>query len=271
MANEVTRPLDQILKAKYDTLSKPEKEIYDAYQVARMRQDQDDTSHVARPQKVEIAHSAQLFKLPGGHAASSIDVVVMGSVITRGYYRDREANSPMYCSSIGGKTGNPTEHGYTLRPEIDRDKTVFCRQCPFDANEFGSDGGGKKCKEMRKLLIFHPSNLKPLLLSIPPTSINAFDRYYDQVDAGGNVVSAMWTTIALETSKKGQQTWSKFSFKAGDALPAEQFMACMKLREAYQESIRVVDAGDYYQPAEEASPSNFEPLPGEVTDDGLPF
>ena len=247
---ELMRAMDQILKADKKDLNKNELVVREALEIEQMRQATDDSAHVAKPQKIEVAHSAQLFKLPDGSSGGSIEVVILGAIITRANYVSREADSGVYCQSIGGRVGNPGEAGYAkLADEMPnlRDMIVLCAKCPFGANSFGTDGAGKKCKEMRKLLVFHKSNNKPLLLSVPPTSLQNFDQYYDSVDSAGKVMASIWTKITLKERRKGQQISSTFTFEAGPMLPSDQFLAGVKLREQYQDAIRSVDAGDYYQ------------------------
>ncbi len=247
---ELMRAMEQILALPKKDLTKPELEFREAYELEQMRQEGDDTAHVGQPQKIEVAHSAQLFKLPDGSSGGLIDVVILGSIVTRANYVSREPEAGVLCQSIGGKYGKPSNEGYALLandiPDLNR-MQVLCVQCPFGANDFGTDGAGKKCKEMRKLLVFHKGSKKPLLLNIPPTSIRAFDSYYDSVDGSGKLLMAMMTRIKLVERKKGQQVSSNFVFEAGPSIPPDQFVAAKKLRDMYQDSIRSVDVGDYYQ------------------------
>lgn len=266
---ELMRAMDQILKLPRKDLSPQELEIRDAFEREQMRQESDETSHVGQPARIEVAHSAQLFKLPDGSSGGSIEVVILGSVVARANYMNKEKDSPALCQSLGGKYGKPTEAGYQAlfedMPDL-KNMQVLCAKCPFGANTFGSDGAGKKCKEMRKLLVFHAKNKKPLLLSVPPTSIRNFDAYYDQVDGAGKVMAGMVTKITLKESGKGSNKYSNFTFEAGSMIPADQFMAAIKLRDLYQDSIRSVDAGDYYQ----AATASMEDTTVENEDD-LPF
>ncbi len=266
---ELMRALDQILKLPRKDLTPQEAEIRDAFEHEQMRQETDETSHVGQPAKIEVAHSAQLFKLPDGSSGASIEVVILGSVITRANYKNREKDSPALCQSIGGKYGKPTEDGYQLlfeeMPDL-KNMQVLCAKCPFGANAFGTDGKGKKCKEMRKLLVFHSKMKKPMLLSIPPTSIRNFDTYYDGLDNAGKVLAGMVTKITLKESGNGSNKFSNFNFEAGSMIPADQFMAAIKLREMFKDSIRSVDASDYYQTAASTMEDTIE-----TNEDDLPF
>ena len=78
------------------------------------------------------------------------------------YWRDKfEGGSEQPdCSSYDGKVGVLRETG----------ELCNCANCP--KNQFGSDGSGKACKNTHRVYILREDNPVPLILSLPPTSLN---------------------------------------------------------------------------------------------------
>lgn len=80
---------------------------------------------------------------------------------------DSTGNTPPVCSSMDGVTGIDVLCG----------ECFSCRTCP--RNVFGSakNGRGKACKNMHRLYIITEGSPIPLMLSLPPTSLKAFQNY----------------------------------------------------------------------------------------------
>ena len=77
------------------------------------------------------------------------------------------ASAPPVCSSRDGVTGIDTICG----------ECFSCKTCP--KNVFGSAANrrGKACKNMHRLYIMTEGSPIPLMLSLPPTSLKAFQNY----------------------------------------------------------------------------------------------
>jgi hypothetical protein len=256
-SNLPAKTIEQILKTDDAKLSKQEQELKKQLMQERAIQESPET-HRPKPLRIEVAHQSQLFKMPDGKSSETIKVVIISSIITRGYWKGKNEDSKLLCQSIGGSVGNPTEDGAKL---ISSSEGVLCSACPFGANEFGSaDGGaGKACKEMRKLLVFHPDYKGGLLLTIPPSSISAYDNYYTSITTSGKILSAMWTKIKLEKKTKGSMTWSKFNFEQGDLIYVEDFTDAMNVKKTFAEALGIVEDEDY--PTKPAPKKDDEDLP----------
>lgn len=112
------------------------------------------------------------------------------NVLFDGKY-DGEKKIPI-CSSIGGKVGVVLATG-EQRP---------CNSC--DYNEYGSaeDGRGKACKNSHNVYLLRESELYPLLLTLPPTSLKPFNAYMTKRVVGkGLLSSAVLTKITLKKEK----------------------------------------------------------------------
>lgn len=114
------------------------------------------------------------------------------------------------CSSMDAKTGVGDPGG-------------DCRRCPF--NQWGSaiDGRGKACKNMHRVYILLEGEFIPLLLTLPPTSIQALGNYLAKRVLGkGKKSYEVVTKIGLEkaTNANGIE-YSRAVFSCAGALSQE--------------------------------------------------
>ena len=133
-------------------------------------------------------------------------------------------NTPPSCSSMDGKIGTEPETG----------EMHNCQNCPY--NEFGSDGEGKKCKNMHRLYILQEGSPLPFILTLPPTSIKNWKDYLGKrIVIKGHRPHHVITKITLkkETNKQGI-AYSSAQFAIGgkinDSMKAEL--------DRYKESIK---------------------------------
>ena len=115
------------------------------------------------------------------------------------------------CASMDG------EEGMTQEGEIFK-----CADCPY--NQFGSakggDGKGKACKNMRRLYILREGDVLPLVLSLPPSALAAYDKYRTRLTMGGKQSLAVMTKFTLTKAKNAQGTaYSVPQFEAVSVLP----------------------------------------------------
>lgn len=143
------------------------------------------------------------FELPGedeDNPVSSQEIV--GIIVydhpVNAYWRDKYAggNEAPDCSSSDGKEGIERETGCINE----------CSACPW--NQFGSDGAGKACKNMRRLYIVQEGEVMPLLLTLPPTSLRYFKDYkWNKIFAKAKRIDRrtfdVVTRITLKKEKSG--------------------------------------------------------------------
>lgn len=125
-----------------------------------------------------------------------------------------EDNSPPVCSSLDGKMGIDTSCG----------ECFSCKSCA--RNVFGSaaNGRGKACKNMHRLYIMTEEMPIPLLLSLPPTSLQVFQAYRLYALAAKHLKPHEVVTefsLSVQTSKGGQK-YSVVKFKMLGKLDPEQ-------------------------------------------------
>ena len=114
-----------------------------------------------------------VFELPGEEDGEPENLKEFTGVILYhhplfAYYRDKYAggNEPPDCGSFDGITGEGDPGG-------------ACAKCRY--NQFGTgEGGGKACKNRRRIYILREGEVFPLLLSLPTGSLKEFTRYTAQ-------------------------------------------------------------------------------------------
>jgi hypothetical protein len=184
-------------------------------------------SFVPIPPKLKIVSAAAVFQDDNsGNTMSSIQCIILASLITRGYWV--EGDKTPICTSLGGRTGVSRETSVIAGGE--------CAQCKF--NQFGSDPkgrGGKACKEMRRLLIMPKEWSMPALLSLPPTSIRVFDKYASSLLALRSAYFATETLITLEKMHTADgMDYSVVKFSASNPLTRDQLDDVSDFRDQYK-------------------------------------
>jgi len=97
---------------------------------------------------------------------------------------DSETQDPM------GRTASPTHPGL-----------YSCDDCPF--SKWGSDkkGRGQACKAMRVMFILMPGSFIPVMVTIPPSSLKAVQKFLLTLSGKGIPYWRAVTTLGLEKSK----------------------------------------------------------------------
>ena len=128
-----------------------------------------------------------------------------------GYYEENYTggNNPPNCSSYDGVhgTGNPGGE---------------CRVCPF--NQYGSgQNQGKACKNRRWIYILRENEILPVMLSIPPASLGAFNQYMKRLLCKRLKYSQVVTKLSLsKATNKGGVPYSQLVLKMERLLTAEE-------------------------------------------------
>lgn len=171
------------------------------------------------------------------------------------------------CSSVDGLTGVRAESG----------ECVECASCPY--NEFGSardgEGRGKACKNMRRLYVMRRGDIFPMVLTLPPSALSAYDNYRTKVMLGRKKLSGVMTRITLKSaSNKDGVSYSTPIFEAVGVLSGAEAEAVKSYADALNTSAQRVGvtADDAPGTVEAqgtvtASASTYQ----EVTPDDLPF
>ena len=188
---------------------------------------------------------------------------------------DGNTNKIPDCSSMDGKSGLMRETG-----EI-RD----CATCPF--NQFGSEGAGKACKNMRRLYILRDGKPDVYLLTVPPTSLKDINKALKALMGKTKTpYTRQIVTFKLSIAEsKDKIKYSRVSLERKALLPDKLFPVTQKLRSELKKSYEsvAITSGDYVAAAQEtqnneaqesqqqaAGADEFMNVP-EETDEALPF
>jgi len=159
---------------------------------------------IAAPTGDRIRFNAnRAFITPDGMEGETLEVVVVDFVSTNLFYDstyDRDNPQPPGCFAIG-----PEPSLLVPSPQSPNKQADTCSSCPN--NQFGSapNGKGKACKNTR-LLALMPAEWAdgepPIwIMSVPPTSMKAFDSYVHSLAAKHKTVPiGVVTEISLDPS-----------------------------------------------------------------------
>ena len=139
-----------------------------------------------------------------------------------------------------------------------------CETCEY--NQWGSDekgGGGKQCKNMRRLYILADGCNIPLVMSVPPTSTSNWENYRSTLAVDRKVPSDVVTEFTLSQEKSGGgEPYSMVHFKAVGALNEATREAVKQL--SPKKDLAITD-DDYYtgEATEDAASSANSEVLGE--------
>lgn len=108
----------------------------------------------------------------GPQSEKSLKGIVLATRDGRLYWR----------GEFGGGSGQPPDCisddatvGRGIRWEKDTQGIHSCDECRL--SKFGSDGRGQACKQIKLVLMLTPSSMVPMILSLPPTSLQLMRQY----------------------------------------------------------------------------------------------
>lgn len=185
------------------------------------------------------------------------------------------------CSSTDGHYGVPREgfrHAGLNGGTGDGVATVECRTCPY--NQWGTGDmfkpqGNKKGKAVtnqRKVYILLDGNQVPFELTLPPTSLSAFDEYLTSLLNRNLPVQAVFTEFKQEKKMKGTMKYAEARFSMVGTLTQEQFSGVMAKMQQYNTAINPPPKTGTGTEASEVEDTTFEEFPAETEGDTtLPF
>ena len=147
------------------------------------------------------------------------------------------------CSSVDGVYGTVTETG----------ECVECASCPYNAfgSAKGGEGRGKACKNMRRLYIMRRGDIFPMVLTLPPTALSAYDSYRTKVMLGRKKMANVMTRISLKSAaNKDGVSYSTPIFEAVGVLDGVEAAAMRAYSDALNSSAQRVGVTADDAPAE---------------------
>lgn len=216
MAKEVSATKQELIANDYKALAVP------AEQLTKFLMENIGAQGL-RPQdldKIKVpAGGGSAWEVPTLHGPEPVKVLE-GIILTfkdiRAYWKSKDTtNVPPDCSSGDSLLGIGTPGGQ-------------CHKCPLaqfgsatDAK--GAAAKGQACKQMRLLLFLRQDAMLPMLVSLPPTSIQPAKKYFLRLVSNGYPYYGVVTQLRLEQKKNaGGTAYSEAVLDMGRALePAE--------------------------------------------------
>ena len=172
--------------------------------------------------KVPSAGST-MFEVPGEDVAEPESVKEFSAVILWqhalfAYYKNAYTggNNPPDCGSFDGKKGEGDPGG-------------DCESCPL--NQFGSaEGGGKACKNRRRIYLLREGEIFPMLLSLPTGSLKEFTRYLVRTVGKQGRICRVVTRFSLKKAVNASGiAYSQAQFAIDRLLTDEEFAVIVRL------------------------------------------
>ena len=151
--------------------------------------------------------------LEGEDSIKTLDGIIVHWTAPRAYWAtgmEVGGNTPPDCSSHDGEIGYGQPGG-------------DCFTCPL--NQWGSaeGGSGKACKEKRMLFLLRASDLLPIVIQAPSTSIQPIKKYLLRLASQGLPYWSVLTSLSLEKGANSAGiAFSRISPKSAGPIPEEQ-------------------------------------------------
>lgn len=222
-----------------------------AEDLAAIREELSDMDRVPYGRIKIAAGGVNIFQVfePGEEEATpaqTVDGVIMLSHKSNGLWSKPfgSGDSKMPdCSSVDGVYGTVTETG----------EGVECASCPYNAfgSAKGGEGRGKACKNMRRLYIMRRGDIFPMVLTLPPTALSAYDSYRTKVMLGRKKMANVMTRISLKSAaNKDGVSYSTPIFEAVGVLDGVEAAAMRAYSDALNSSAQRVGVTADDAPAE---------------------
>lgn len=197
------------------------------------------------------------FEIPGDDLdnpdiVKEIDGIIVYAQRINAYWKDTYSGDNTFpnCSSNDGMVGVEFETG-----EIHK-----CRSCPFNQYNSAVNGGGKACKNMRRLYILRNKSIFPIILTLPPTSLTDYDSYIGKHVAGnGTRPHFVITRISLKKAQnKNGIAYSKAQFRLLGVVPDAMKAELEDYHNSMKDSIAniTINNDDYNMPSNQTSKNN---------------
>lgn len=213
------------------------------------------------PTKITISPGGtNIFVTSDNEPLKTFTAIVVLSQKARAYWPEKGTGQPPMCSSHDGATGylngSPNdmqmaaaETAHMPHPVVTalRMGTGFagsfaCATCPlsqFGSAHQGGQGKSQACKAMRRLVVLVDGWAQPALLTLPPTSLKAFDAYASGLARNKSAYFAVRTKFSLEAQKSGAgDPYSVAALSVAGKLSADELRAVIQVREQFGSLVR---------------------------------
>lgn len=176
---------------------------------------------------------AVVFEMPTENPDKPIYVETLRGIIVHhhnanAYWPDGESEDesvPPACSSNNGKVAVGIPGG-------------LCDDCGLNEFNSGENGKGKACKNKRHIYLLRSGDYLPILLQLPPTSLNPYNKFYSQSFASRHRVSyGSIVEIGLKRMDNGN-LFSVATFRVIGDFSGPMLAAVKAYAEAFKEQIK---------------------------------
>lgn len=189
------------------------------------------------------------FELSDEESLKVLDAIVLTTTRNRAWWETAPSeggDSVPSCVSNDGLRGQAAE-GMTDAYGVGGD----CVRCP--KNQWGTAEGrrkGKACKERKNLYLLLPDKIRPLVLSLPPSSLAPYSDFRGAAEDDGLIGTSMYVTrIGLERREGDGNKWSVAKFRRGPVLDTSAYSRAQDVARAWKPIIfgwqQALDAADY--------------------------
>lgn len=241
----------------------------------------DEAAYDPIPTKITISPGGtNIFVTSDNEPLKAITGIIVISQKARAYWPEKGTGSAPMCSShdgIHGRIGGEvTDAQFSaamtakaphpaiplLSAAAELPEAFACASCPL--SQFGSahqGGAGKSqaCKSMRRLVVAVDGWAQPAMLTLPPTSIKAFDLFASGLARQRSAYFAVRTKITLEAQKSGNgDPYSVASFAVAAPLGTPELAAVIAVRREFEALVRSapIEAAEY-----DTVPAHGDPIP----------
>jgi len=182
---------------------------------------------------IKIVNNAEVFKVPSDTGKSAtfptFEAVILYHHPLNAYYKTAYdgGNNPPDCGSFDGKIGIGDPGGK-------------CKPCPL--NKYGSAADAnnpkskaKACKNRRRLYVLREGDFFPMLLSLPPTSLDSFRSYLQKLIGENKRSNSVVTSFSLIHAAKDGMTFSQGVFEKVRDLNPDELTALASMCEQIKE------------------------------------
>ena len=176
--------------------------------------------------------------LKGPEPVKVLEGIILHFKDVRAYWASKESgNNPPDCSSPDSLIGIGTPGGP-------------CHKCPLAQfgsalDEKGGASKGQACKQMWLLLFLRQETMLPMLVSLPPTSIQAAKKYFLRLVSNGYPFYGVTTQLRLEQAKSGQgKAYSVATLDMGRALEPGELQKVQLIGQAMRDLFAMTSVQD---------------------------
>jgi hypothetical protein len=197
------------------------------------------------------------FVTPDGNEGEELEVVIVDFMSSNLFYDgpfDRDKPQPPACFAIGPEPSLlvPSDNSPNKQAEV-------CTVCPN--NQFGSAGKGKACKNTRLLAVMPlamDGGESPIwIMSVPPTSMKAFDGYVSTLASKHKTIPVgVVTRITLDQTVQ----FAAPRFTVVRPLDGSEIGTYMANREEARTRLAMEPDVSQYVPPAQTAPSRGQPM-----------